>query len=82
MSDSKELERELSEMLTEGECGSEEERREEERRRLSPKYEIRIQTTLDPIVEETLNYRKMAKEIDGRYDEYLKRTGRIEKKPE
>ncbi|MGP0587139.1 hypothetical protein, partial [Paenibacillus timonensis] len=62
MSDSKDLERELSEMLTEGEYGSEEERREEERRKLSPKYEIRIQTTLDPIVEETLNYRKMAKE--------------------
>ncbi|WP_187380061.1 hypothetical protein [Paenibacillus rubinfantis] len=82
MSDSKDLERELSEMLTEGEYGSEEERREEERRRLSPKYEIRIQTTLDPIVEETLNYRKIAKEIDGRYDEYMKKTGRIEEKPE
>lgn len=82
MSDSKELERELSEMLTEGEYGNEKERREEERRRLSPKYEIRIQTTLDPIVEETLNYRKMAKEVDGRYDEYLKRTGRAEKKTE
>ncbi|GIP49818.1 hypothetical protein D3C76_73820 [compost metagenome] len=82
MSDSKDLERELSEMLTEGEYGSEEERREEERRKLSPKYEIRIQTTLDPIVEETLNYRKMAKEIDGRYDDYLKRTERVEKKPD
>lgn len=81
MSDSKDLERELSEMLTEGEYGNEKERREEERRRLSPKYEIRIQTTLDPIVEETLNYRKMAKEVDGRYDEYLKRTGRAENKP-
>ncbi|WP_408634986.1 hypothetical protein [Paenibacillus phocaensis] len=82
MSDNKELERELSEMLTEGEYGSEEERREEERRRLSPKYEIRIQTTLDPIVEETLNYRKMAKEIDGRYDQYLNKTKRAQEKPE
>lgn len=80
MSDHKELERELSEMLTEGEYGSEEERRKEERRRLSPRYEIRVQTTLDPIVEETLAYRKMAKELDGRYDDYLKKpsvpTGR------
>ncbi|MGZ7443406.1 hypothetical protein [Paenibacillus sp. TH7-28] len=80
MSDHKELERELSEMLTEGEYGSEEERRKEERRRLSPKYEIRVQTTLDPIVEETLAYRKMGKELDGRYDEYLKKAKRADEK--
>lgn len=74
MSDNKELERELAELLTDQEFSSEEERREEERRRLSPRYEIRVQTNLDPIVEETRKYRSMAKEIDGRYDEYLKRT--------
>lgn len=74
MSDNKELERELAELLTDQEFSSEEERREEERRRLSPRYEIRIQTNLDPIVEETRKYRGMAKEIDGRYDEYLKRA--------
>ncbi|GJM76155.1 hypothetical protein HMSSN036_83710 [Paenibacillus macerans] len=82
MSDHKELERELSEMLTEGEYGSEEERRKEERRRLSPRYEIRVQTTLDPIVEETLAYRKMAKELDGRYDDYLKKAKRTDGKKE
>lgn len=82
MGDNKELERELSEMLTEGEQGTEEERREEGRKRLPPKYEIRVQTTLDPIIEETLNYRKMAKEIDGRYDEYLKKTKEPGHKPE
>lgn len=79
MSDNKELERELSELLTEHEYGSEEERREEERRRLSPRYEIRVQTTLDPIVEETRKYRSMAKEIDGRYDDYLKKTEHSDK---
>lgn len=82
MSDHKELERELSEMLTEGEYGSEEERRKEERRRLSPRYEIRVQTTLDPIVEETLAYREMAKELDGRYDDYLKKAKRADGKKE
>ncbi|MDQ0089186.1 hypothetical protein J2T12_002598 [Paenibacillus anaericanus] len=74
MSEEKELERELSEMLADGDNRSVEERREEERRLLSPKYEIRIQTQLDPIVEETLKYRSMAKEIDDRYDNYLKKT--------
>lgn len=78
MSDNKELERELSEMLTEQEIGSEEERRREERRRLSPRYEIRIQTNLDPIVEETRKYRSMAKEVDGRYDDYMKRAAQTD----
>ncbi|GIO87487.1 hypothetical protein J25TS5_44190 [Paenibacillus faecis] len=79
MSDNKELERELSEMLTEQEIGSEEERKREERRRLSPRYEIRIQTNLDPIVEETRKYRSMAKEVDGRYDDYMKRAAQTGK---
>ncbi|WP_334076104.1 MULTISPECIES: hypothetical protein [Paenibacillus] len=79
MSDNKELERELSEMLTEQEIGSEEERKREERRRLSPRYEIRVQTNLDPIVEETRKYRSMAKEVDGRYDEYMRKVEQADK---
>ncbi|WP_433945428.1 hypothetical protein [Paenibacillus sp. SN-8-1] len=82
MSEDKELERQLSELLTEEAEPSEEERHEEERRRLSPKYEIRIQTELDPIVEETLKYRSLAKEVDGRYDDYLKKTRKTDKKSE
>jgi len=74
MSDDKHLERELNELLTEGEPLTEEERREEGRRRLSPRYEVRIQAQLDPIVEETIQYRKIAKELDDRYDNYLKKT--------
>jgi hypothetical protein len=67
----KELEAKLSELLTEGEL-AEVNRQEEGRRRLAPKYEVRIQTTLDPVEQETLKYRTMAKEIDGRYDKYVK----------
>lgn len=80
--DREKLEKELSELLSEAEERSEEERQEETRKSLPHKYEIRIQTELDPIVEETLKYRSMAKEIDGRYDEYLKRTPRDVKGPE
>lgn len=64
------LERQLSEMLTDGEM-QKKDREKEERRLLSPKYEIRIQTQLDPIVEETQKYRSMAKEVDDRYDKYM-----------
>ncbi|GIO44264.1 MULTISPECIES: hypothetical protein [Paenibacillus] len=78
----KELERELSEMLSDQVVDSEEERRKKERSRLAPKYEVRIQTQLDPIVEETLKYRSMGKEIDGRYDGYLKRAGVSDRKEE
>ncbi|MCQ4087303.1 hypothetical protein [Saccharibacillus sp. JS10] len=67
------LEEELSELLTEGELKKEDQKRKE-REQISPKYEIRIQTTLDPIVEETKLYRLMAEEIDDRYDEYLQKT--------
>ncbi|MNJ32226.1 hypothetical protein D3C77_268870 [compost metagenome] len=80
--DREKLEKELSELLSEVEEKSERERLEETRRSLPHKYEIRIQTELDPIVEETLKYRSMAKEIDGRYDEYLKKTVRGDKCPE
>lgn len=37
-------------------------------RRLHPKWEIRIQANVDPIVEETIAYRSIAQEVDGRYD--------------
>ncbi|WP_372631226.1 hypothetical protein [Cohnella sp.] len=37
-------------------------------RRLHPKWEIRIQANVDPIVEETIAYRNIAEEVDGRYD--------------
>lgn len=80
--DREKLEKELSELLSEVEETSEEDRLEETRKRLPHKYEIRIQTELDPIVEETLKYRSMAKEIDGRYDEYLKKSARGDKGPE
>ncbi|WP_037284866.1 hypothetical protein [Saccharibacillus sacchari] len=68
-----ELEEELSDLLTEGEM-KDEDRERKEREQISPRYEIRIQTSLDPIVEETRLYRQMAEEIDGRYDDYLKKT--------
>lgn len=71
MADKEDLEQKLSEMLTEGDM--EPDRRKA--RELSPKYEIRIQTTLDPIVEETLRYRKIGRELDDRYDRYLERAG-------
>ncbi len=73
MSSSDELERELSERLTDGEM-VEEERDRRERRMIPPKYEVRIQMEHDPIVEETLQYRKIARELDDRYDDYLKRA--------
>lgn len=75
MGDNDDLERKLSEMLEDGEL-EQGDRKAKEIRQISPKYEIRIQTTLDPIVEETLRYRKIAYELDDRYDKYLERTGK------
>lgn len=75
MNEKEELERRLSEMLTEGAL-EQNGREERQRRQISPKYEIRIQTTLDPIVEETLRYRKIGRELDDRYDRYLERAGK------
>lgn len=74
MNENDDLERKLSELLVEGEM-EQADRKAKELRQISPKYEIRIQTTLDPIVEETLRYRKIAYELDDRYDKYLKRAG-------
>lgn len=65
------LEQQLSDMLTEGEMEAVD-RKAQERAQISPKYEIRIQTELDPIREETKKFRSMAKEVDGRYDRYVK----------
>ncbi|WP_379158638.1 hypothetical protein [Paenibacillus sp. sgz5001063] len=73
MSEKDDLERKLSELLEDGEM-EEIDRAAKEIRQISPKYEIRIQTRLDPIVEETLRYRKFGHELDDRYDKYLKRT--------
>ncbi|WP_340011880.1 hypothetical protein MHI32_03425 [Paenibacillus sp. FSL H7-0690] len=74
MSEKDDLERKLSEILVDGEM-EQGDRTAKEIREISPKYEIRIQTTLDPIVEETLRYRKIGYELDDRYDKYLERAG-------
>jgi len=74
MDESKELERRLSEMLTEGEMEESGDANKRERQLIPPKYEVRIQTERDPIVEETLMYRNMAREVDDRYDRYLERS--------
>jgi hypothetical protein len=44
-------------------------------RRLSPRYEVRIVTERDPLMEETRLYREMADEIDGQYDLFAPRDG-------
>ncbi|WP_340021165.1 hypothetical protein MHI24_19390 [Paenibacillus sp. FSL K6-1096] len=74
MNENDDLEQKLTELLVEGEM-EQADRKAKELRQISPKYEIRIQTTLDPIVEETLRYRKIAYELDDRYDKYMKRAG-------
>jgi len=79
MTDNDDLERKLSDMLTEGEM-EQGDRKAQELRRISPKYEIRIQTTLDPIVEETRRYRQIGRELDDRYDKYLKKTEKSSKR--
>ncbi|MFC5470802.1 hypothetical protein ACFPPD_19110 [Cohnella suwonensis] len=47
---------------------SREDASEEAVKRLRPRWEIRVQAELDPVVEETKAYRSMAEEVDGRYD--------------
>ncbi|UPK44636.1 MULTISPECIES: hypothetical protein [Paenibacillus] len=74
MDESKELERRLSDMLTEGDMEESGDADKRERQLIPPKYEVRIQTERDPIVEETLKYRNMAREVDDRYDRYLERS--------
>ncbi|XEC93889.1 hypothetical protein AB6A23_21445 [Paenibacillus tarimensis] len=89
LSSRKQLEEELAERLTEGPMAQEphqaEDKQEMIRRRLPARYEIRIQTPLDPIVKETERYRQLAKEIDDRYDRYMyraKSAGSQESEPE
>lgn len=69
------VEAELHERLTAGEMDTEKPD-EAVRRRIAPRTEIRIQTTLDPIVEETNRYRSIAEEVDDRYDQYMNRAKR------
>ncbi|MEC0128749.1 hypothetical protein [Paenibacillus pabuli] len=80
MDESKELERRLSDMLTEGDMEESGDADKRERQLIPPKYEVRIQTERDPIVEETLKYRDMAREVDDRYDRYIERSA--ENKPD
>ncbi len=62
-----EAERLLAEKLTEGEQnrGNPD---EEAVKQIPPRWEIRVQTERDPVAEETAQYRKLAKEVDDRYD--------------
>ncbi|PYI52979.1 hypothetical protein [Paenibacillus flagellatus] len=73
------LEQDLADALTEGEmAGSDPD--EAALHRLSPRYEVRSQAERDPIVEETKAIRRMAKEVDDRYDDYMSRaTGDADK---
>ncbi|MDI4648241.1 hypothetical protein KB449_25040 [Cohnella sp. F6_2S_P_1] len=64
-------EAELVRQLTEGKPAAGDPN-EEALSRLSPRWEIRIQTERDPVAEETAAYRKLAKEADGRYDDRAK----------
>ncbi|WP_240489117.1 hypothetical protein [Cohnella thermotolerans] len=61
-------EAELARYLAEGPFESEDPA-EEAVAKLSPRWEIRVQSTFDPVAEETARYRKMAKEVDDRYGE-------------
>ncbi|MBB6637996.1 hypothetical protein [Cohnella thailandensis] len=62
---------ELARRLTEGDMESGDPE-EEAVTKLSPKWEVRIQSERDPVAEETALYRRMAKEADGRYGSYGK----------
>lgn len=67
--DSANLEHQLSELLTEGEMEQQDLERVK-RDQVFAKYEVRIQTKMNPIAEETKKFRSMAKEVDNRYDRY------------
>lgn len=62
------LEEQISELLEDGEM-SRLDPQEAAARRLSPRWVIRIPAERDPIVDETIRYRQMAEEVDGRYDD-------------
>lgn len=65
----KEIEEELAQTLSEGDL-IEVDTMETARRKLPAKTEIRVQAPIDPIVSETKQYRRMAKEVDERYARY------------
>ncbi|WP_166242746.1 hypothetical protein [Paenibacillus turpanensis] len=67
-----ELERRMSEVLTEGEM-EKADPSEAARRKLPHPPEIRIQAKFDPVAEETKRFREIAEEVDGRYDKYVNR---------
>ncbi|PZD95628.1 hypothetical protein DNH61_13995 [Paenibacillus sambharensis] len=71
-----ELEQELAGRLTDGPVEEDRDREARLKAKLSPKYEVRIQSVDDPIVEETKRFRSMAREIDDRYDRYMERAQR------
>ncbi|TVY03210.1 hypothetical protein [Cohnella terricola] len=54
------------ERLEEGADGEEAEAKAA--KQLLPRWEIRIQAKLDPVVEETRAYRALAREVDDRYE--------------
>jgi len=68
--DDKNLEQQLAEALNQEEI-RERNNEKEAVKHLSPRYEMRQTTQLDPIVEETKKVRSMAKELDDRYDKYM-----------
>lgn len=70
--DKEHVEERLSELLTEGDMRQNEPRAEAQKR-LSPRYEIRIESEVEPVVEETIRYRAIAEEIDERYDTFIPR---------
>ncbi|RED63102.1 hypothetical protein [Cohnella lupini] len=59
----------LARRLTEEQAEETEENAEAKAaKKLSPRWEIRIQAKHDPVVEETKAYRAIASEVDHRYD--------------
>lgn len=64
----KEAEELLAKRLTEGEQQTDPPE-VEAARAISPRWEIRVQAELDPVAEETKLYRKLASEVDDRYDD-------------
>lgn len=66
---SRKLEEELAQKLTEGQM-EQEDTKEAARKRLPIKTEIRIQAQIDPVLEETRRFRQMALEVDDRYAKY------------
>ncbi|WP_027417382.1 hypothetical protein [Aneurinibacillus terranovensis] len=71
MNKKEKLEQEVAQFLTEGEIEVQDPQKAAVDS-LPPRYEVRIQTNKDPVAEETKEFRKLAKEVDDRYDKYTK----------